>query len=89
MATRARRNRIGGGAKSEANRWNMGAPAVGEDFDTGFVTAYNVRGPHWELERMATMPVSSIPPTMGGQMGADEHVTWTSGGGRRGRRGRR
>jgi len=88
MATRVRKNRVGGGARSEVNRWNTGAPSLGEDFHPGFVTPYNERGPYWEIERIATIGPCSMPATMGAQMGADEYVMWTPerGGRRRGRR---
>lgn len=66
------------------NRWNMGTPDIGASFDDGFVSPWNSNTRNFsDFETIATIPSTSKPATMAGQMDGDENTTFSSGGGRR------
>jgi hypothetical protein len=74
-------------AKESKNRWDMGPVSAGEGFDSGFASPWNnnVRR-HADFEELATIPATTPPATMEGQMDGDEGITFAGGGKSKGRK---
>lgn len=65
-----------------SNRWDLGKPNVGDMFDLGFITPWNVRN-FSDYDEMQTIPFNTPPDSMAGQMDGDQNTTAGSRGGKK------